>query len=53
MLLGMSASIVLWSVLNMLYLGWQNRRRARAGAVAGAEVDGRLGDRSVHYRYIL
>lgn len=56
MLLGLSASIVLWSALNMAYLANENRKRARAGAFESGAApgdDGVPGDRSVHYRYIL
>lgn len=55
-LLGLSASIVLWSALNMAYLANENRKRARAGGFEKGTApgdDGVLGDRSVHYRYIL
>ncbi|BEJ10795.1 hypothetical protein CspHIS471_0102170 [Cutaneotrichosporon sp. HIS471] len=55
-LLGLSASIVIWAVGNMVYLSWENKKRARAGGFAGNAApgdDGVPGDRSVHYRYIL
>jgi hypothetical protein len=55
-LLGLSASIVLFALLNMAYLGYENKKRARAGGFEGNAApgdDGVPGDRSVHYRYIL
>lgn len=55
-LLGLSASIVVFALLNMAYLGNENRKRARAGGFetdAAPGDDGVPGDRSVHYRYIL
>lgn len=55
-LLALSASIVVWAVLNMAYLAWENKKRARAGGFEGNAApgdDGLPGDLSVHYRYIL
>lgn len=55
-LLGLSAAICFWTVLNMLYLHHQNRKRAAANGVEedNSDVnDGVLGDRSVHFKYIL
>lgn len=55
MLLGLAASIVLFSLLNMLYMARENRKRQSAGGFerGQAETNPELGDRSIHFRYIL
>ncbi|KAL1411874.1 hypothetical protein Q8F55_002853 [Vanrija albida] len=54
--LGMAVSMIFWSVLNMLYLARENRKRAKLAeseTEAFTEEDGELGDRSAKFKYIL
>lgn len=53
-LLGLSAAIVLWASLNMLYLGRENKKRAKLGGLdKGGDDDLEAGDKSIHFRYLL
>lgn len=56
-LLGLSCSMMVMACLNMAYLGAMNKRRKQRGGfdLANGAMDdaATLGDRSVHYKYIL
>lgn len=57
LLLGLSVTMMVFTVLNMFYMGMKNKKRAAAGGFdphAGVIDDvATLGDRSVHFKYIL
>lgn len=56
-LLGLCIAMMIFTALNMAYLGYHNRRRAAAGGFDknGPELDDQslLGDKSMHFRFIL
>ncbi|KLT43441.1 MFS general substrate transporter [Cutaneotrichosporon oleaginosum] len=56
-LLGLCVGMGLFAAANIVYLAWQNRKRAAVGGFekGGPEIDDQaeLGDKSVHFRFIL